>query len=132
MFQSRLAKQFLRIFILILIVDLIQAICIGVVWYISDTHARLTVSERLDIVPNWQILSEYIQKQFSVGMSRTDILMQAQRIGRVNMSYYFIGNMYCEVFSFRVGPFDAERGGRWRICYNDSNIAIKVEQALRQ
>ncbi len=130
--KNRFVHQLPRLLFVLVLFDLTQALCVGSVWYISDSKARSAMSTRLGIEPNWKRLEEYIETQFEVGMTRDEVLRQADEIGYVNINYYFIGETYCEVYSFSVGPFISARGGRWRICYDEANKVTKIERVLSQ
>jgi hypothetical protein len=120
------------LFVLFVTFDLIQAICLGGLWYVSDARARNAMSAKLNIEPSWQSLVDYNEAHFKVGMTRDDVLEQAEKVGSVNINFFFIGEMYCEIFSFDLGPFNSARGGRWGICYDRSGNATQIEQMLRR
>jgi hypothetical protein len=130
--KSKILSQLPKIFVLLLIFALAQVICIGGIWYIKDLNARKEISTRLEIEPSWKSLEKYIETHFEVGMSRNEVLKQADEVGFVNINYFFIGEMYCEVFSFSVGPFNSDRGGRWSLCYDQNDTVIKIERKLIQ
>ena len=130
--KNKFIRQIPRLLGILVIFDLIQALCIGSIWYINDSRARNAMSARLSIEPSWKQLEEYIETQFEVGMTRDDVLEKADEIGYADLTYYFIGEMYCEVYSFRVGPFMSARGGLWSICYGEGGKVSKIERVLSQ
>jgi hypothetical protein len=124
--------QLPKLLVILVIFDLIQALCIGSVWYISDIQAQRVMSAKLGIAPGWHGLEEYIESHFEVGMTRGEILKQAKEVGFVNINVFFIGETYCEVYSFHVGPYNSARGGRWSICYDEKENVIRMERVLSQ
>ena len=63
-------------------------------------------------------------------MTRDVVLKQVDEVGYVNINFYFIGETYCEVYSFNIGAFTTPRGGRWSVCYDPENKVIKIEEVL--
>ena len=130
--KRRILIQSLRILGILLLFDLAQVLCAGVWWYVSDLDARTAMSSMLNIAPSWRSLEEHIETSLEVGMTRDEVLEQADKVGYVNINYFFIGERYCEVYSFSVGPFNSTRGGRWGLCYDQNDKVISIEQMLRQ
>jgi hypothetical protein len=130
MTKNKIITRLLKLIAILLILDLVQALCVGSVWYMSDLQARNAMAGRLNIESSWQSLENYIEAHFSVGMTRDEVLKQADEIGLSNINFVFIGQMYCETYSFSLGPFLAARGGRWEICYDQNENVISVERVL--
>ena len=128
MVRNRTISRLLKLAIILITFDLIQVLCIGGIWSINDLWARNELGKKLGIESNWQSLEKYIKTHFELGMTRDEVIRQAEEIGLFFTSPYFIGADYCELYVFNVGPFESSRGGRWDICYNQDNIVIRVEQ----
>jgi hypothetical protein len=132
--KNRIYSRLQKLLPLLMIFDLVQVLFVGGIWsgiwYKNDLDARKEIAERLQIEPSWQSLEYYIETHFVGGMTRADIVKQAEEIGYENINIYFLGEIYCEVYSFSVGPFSSPRGGRWSICYDEDENVISIERVL--
>jgi hypothetical protein len=106
-------------------------VLIGAVYFAADYAARLSLARRLDIEPSWSSFSGYFETHFEVGMKRKDVVDAAIMTNGYYVIPQYLGDeRYCDLFIFTVGPFGAERGGRWAVCYDENDIVISVDHLL--
>jgi hypothetical protein len=94
MATNRFRKQLPKLIVLLVIFDLVQALCVGGIWYVSDLRARNAISARLGIKPSWKSLEGYIEANFNEGMTRDEVLNRARDIGVFFTGPFFIGTQY--------------------------------------
>ena len=116
----------------LIIFMIIQVCCVSGVWYTLDLQARNSLSAELHIEPSWKSFEKYIETHFNIGMTRFEVLKQAEEIGPYTLDPYFLGEEYCEALYFKVGPLRTVRGGRWDICYDENEIVTWFSRYLRQ
>jgi hypothetical protein len=123
-------SKVVKFLILLVVVHLVEVLMIGSIWYMLDLQARKSIAVELNIEPDWASLDKYIETHFKVGMSRIEILRQAEKIGAYTIEPLFIGDQYCEKFFFNVGPFYIARGSIWWICYDKNDVVTSVWKHL--
>jgi len=115
----------LRLIVLLLVVHVVEILIVGGVWYVLDIQSRSSLAAKLEIEPSWSSFEKYVETHFEVGMTRTEVIKQAEMIGPFSVEPFFSGMKYCEEYSFRVGPLGTSRGGRWWICY-ENDVVVSV------
>lgn len=118
-------SRLLRLVAFLFVVHAVEFLLIGGIWYVLDIQSRSSLTAKLGIEPSWISFEKYIETHFEVGMSRTEVIKQAEIVGPFSVEPFFSGLKYCEEYSFRVGPLGSPRGGRWWICY-ENDVVISV------
>jgi len=102
----------IRCLLFVLVVHLVELVLIVSLWFLLDIQARSVLSVRLGIGTSLLDFNRYIEETFKPGMTRRQIIEDAQFIGPYRVAPVFIGDEYCEIYSFNVGPFQTARGTR--------------------
>lgn len=123
-------SKVVRFLILLSIVHIMEVLVIGGTWYMLDLQARKSIAVELNIESDWVSLDKHVETHFTVGMSRIEILRQAEKVGAYTIQPFFIGDQYCEKFFFNVGPFHIARGSIWWICYDKYGVVTSVWKYL--
>ena len=116
------------ILILLVLLNSLELGCLALGYYWLDLKARTDLSTKLGIEPNWDSFSKYIPEHIKPGMTRIEVLQEAEKIGPYQIDPFIIEVKYCEAFYFYVGPLRSSRGGRWDVCYNQNFIVTSVEK----
>lgn len=132
--MKRNSPKIVRILWMLLVLNFVEIVFIGATWFVLERRAINTVADHLNIEPRWSSFDSYMDEQFQIGMTRKEIILVAREIGRYNIVPLFDEQngeeIYCDIFSFGLGPFRLRRGNPWVICYDEDNIVID-KQILR-
>lgn len=99
------------------------------VWYAIGIQAQTEMSERLGIGTSLLDFNTYIYDNFKPGLTRRQVIELANRIGVFKTQPLYIGDEYCEIFFFQIGPFQKPVGSHPTVCYDDSGKIISVTSA---
>lgn len=116
------------VLLLLALLNALEIGCLGLGYYWLDLQARSRLASELGIEPNWDSFSKYIPSHIKIGMTRVEVLREAEKIGPYNIDPFIVNVKYCEAYYFDVGPLRLSRGGRWDICYDQNFIVTTVEE----
>lgn len=125
-------KSCSRIIQYLIILNIVEALFLGLVFIALDYQSQMSVASRLQISPGWDNFSRYVDSHLRPGVTRLNLLREADKIGPFTLEVLPTQPPYCERLQFKVGPLGYYRGGKWLVCYDENYNVIKVEQYFYQ
>ncbi len=83
------------------------------------------LARRLDLGSSPGAFGGYIETHFKIGMTREEIIRQAEKIGPYTIKP--LPAINCENYYFNVGPLETTYGLPSQVCYDESGKVKSVQ-----
>jgi len=114
-----------RLLVWLVIIHVAECLLAAGAWYALERQAYSTLARRLDLGSSPGAFGEYIETHFKIGMTREEIIRQAEMIGPYTIKP--LPTINCENYYFNVGPLESRYGLPWQVCYDESGKVISVQ-----
>lgn len=127
--KNQTPQLILRCVVLIIALHVAEVVIALGGWYALTLHSQALVANKLGIGSSLAEFNRYVETHITVGMSRKEVITQAELIGPFRTKPFFLSDEYCETYYFNVGPLSTTLGLPWWVCYDDSDHVISVQPA---